>query len=538
MRKIDLLKELVFGKDTKSEIKTLPADSSFYDLGGSVIYGTTYPIITAKFDGEKTLGELGAVFNSIPDYERLRLRTYDAFLKTDTVKILTEKHVDWTIGSGLKLQSEPSKEFLELNKISVDVIEFQKSVETRFNLYSNSKYCDYSEERTLHQLANDVFKAKFLGGDALVICRVDSTGVNAQFVSGSHVKTPMTNDPLLKEVQDRGNNVRHGIEFDVKGKQVAYFVQVFESGNLIAKFIRVPAYGKSSKRKVAWMVYGQKISPDHVRGVPEMAQTLEKINKLDRYTEASVGKAEQAAKITYAIEHEVFSTGEDVLQQIADRKNNILKTEDGHTLGNGLAQTIVETTSNQTFNMPVGAKLKAFNSEIESNYSDFESANFNKIAAAANVPPEVALQMYNSNYSASRAAINGWGYVVSIDRNDFALDFYIPFFKLWLEVEILSNRIEAPGYIKALDSNDFMILEAYSKCRFIGKNMPHIDPLKEVKAIREMLGNTDENKTPLISREQATEMLNVGDFHENFSKFTEENKTQGINTKPKEDEAI
>ena len=145
-------------------------------------------------------------------------------------------------------------------------------------------------------------------------------------------------------------------------------------------------------------------------------------------------------------------------------------------------------------------------------------ANFNRIAAAANVPPEVALQSYNSNYSASRAAINGWGFVVNIDRNDFALDFYIPIFKLWLEYEILQGKINAPGYILALNKNDFMIVEAYSKCRFIGKNMPHIDPLKEAKAIELML---DKN---LISYEQATEMLNVGEWNENYTNRVEENK--------------
>lgn len=36
-----------------------------------------------------------------------------------------------------------------------------------------------------------------------------------------------------------------------------------------------------------------------------------------------------------------------------------------------------------------------------------------------------------------------------------------------------------------------MALEAYAQCRFTGKNMPHIDPLKEVKAISEaLLGNS------------------------------------------------
>ena len=84
-----------------------------------------------------------------------------------------------------------------------------------------------------------------------------------------------------------------------------------------------------------------------------------------------------------------------------------------------------------------------------------------------------------------------------------------------------------------------MALEAYAQCRFTGKNMPHIDPLKEVKAIREaLLGN-------LISREQATENLGYGSWEENFKKKLEEDKlipepkveTDNSNSNGKEEQA-
>lgn len=504
--------------DEKSETFDVKSNSS-YELGGGRIYGPSYPIISRSFDGEKTLGELGAVINSIPDYKRLRLRMYDAYLKTDTAKILVDKHVDWTIGSGLKLQSEPNETILEMEGITLEYSKFQKSLEARFNLYANTKYFDYSEQKTLHQIANEVYKSVFLGGDGLVVCRFGQYGLNVQFIQAEHIKNPMVTDPLFEAATKLGNYIKHGIEFDSKGKQVAFYVERYSIENPFGKFERIPVYGKDSKRKLAWMIYGQRISPDHVRGIPEMAQTLEKLTKLDRYTEASVSKAEQAANIVYAIEHEAYSTGEDPIADKMAEKLRITSNDiNPYELANGLAQKMTETTSGTTYNMVPGSKLKDFKTDIETNYEQFERANFTKISAAANVPAEVALQSYNSNYSASRAAINGWGFVVNIDRNDFALDFYIPIFKLWLEYEILKGKVNAPGYISALQNNDFMIVEAYSKCRFIGKNMPHIDPLKEAKAIELML---DMN---LISREQATEMLNVGEWVENYANRVEENK--------------
>ena len=128
------------------------------------------------------------------------------------------------------------------------------------------------------------------------------------------------------------------------------------------------------------------------------------------------------------------------------------------------------------------------------------------------------MQMYNSNYSASRAAINSFGYVVDLGRDKFSEDFYKPIYKLFLEVEVLKNKVPANGFISALQNNDFMIIEAYSQCRFIGKNMPHIDPLKEVKAIKEMID------LGIISREQATEDLNKGDWETNNEKIINENE--------------
>lgn len=498
-----------------------PPPETKSDMGILPIYGPNYLVLNKRWDGEKTLGELGMVIRNVPDYEKLRLRALDAYVKTDTVKIIASKHFDWVVGSGLKLQVEPNRTVLESEGISVDTSKFQSLSEARFMVYANSKNCDYSKQKNLHQLANDFYKAKYLGGDCLCICRYDNKGPNVQFVGPEFVCNPEQKD--MDEAKARGNTVEYGIETNESGEHIAYFVKSKSKDLLTTTFERIEVTGQKSGRKMAWMIYGERISPDHKRGIPKIAQILEKVNKLDRYTEAAVGKAEQAAKILYAITHENYSTGENPLDAIVKNKLKLTDSDTNtYALADGLANRMIETTSNMTVNMPPGAKLAAFGTEIESEYAAFESANFAKIAAASSVPPEVAMQSYNSNYSASRAAINGWGYVVDIDRKDFQDQFYKPFYKLWLEFEILSNKIQAPGYIKALNEDNFMITDSYAQCRFIGKNQPHIDPLKEINAIRKMLGDLDQ--TPLISREQATELLNTGEWSENYLKNLEEEK--------------
>ena len=525
MTKIEQIKSFFSWKRKESSVEKVETKSVTYQ--DNIVYGHTYPILNKKWDGEKTLGELGTVIRGIPDYLRLRVRSYDAYTKIDTIKTIASKFFLWTIGSGLKIQAEPNRIVLAsegINNSDEKFTEFQKIVESRFNVWANSMEPDYVKKKNLHQLAMDFYSGAFLGGDNLCIVRFGDYGPTIQFISGEFVENPNLDNNYWEQATKSNNIIQQGVEIDSMGNEVAYYVRIPQKDGF-DKHERIPVIGKSSGKKLAWLISGKKISPDHLRAVPEMSQSLEKINKLDRYMEAAVSKAEQAAKVVYTIEHEEFSTGESPTDRIIKQKRGEMVTpifEEGsdRQLADGLANKITQTTNAQTFNMTQGSKLKSFESSIETDFQGFHNTVFEGIAAGVDVPPEVALQKYNSNYSASRAAINSFGYIISVARNDFALKFYIPIYKLWLEHQILSKKIDAPGYIENI--NNVMVTEAYTQCRFMGKNMPHIDPLKEIKAIREMLGLN--GATPLISREQASELLGTGEWSENFMKYLEEEK--------------
>lgn len=520
--------EMSFGADKQAASPTQPSSMVYH---GDIAYGHSYPIVSKVWDGEKTLGELGVVVRNVPDFQKLRLRSYDAYAKIDTVKIIASKFFYWTVGSGLKLQAEPNRTVLQsegIKNTDVAYADFQKVVEARFMIYANSKHCDYLKEKTLHELALDAYQGEFLGGDMLAIARFGDNGPNLQIISGEHVRNPGLDGDFYAKAEAAGNYIQHGIEIDKKGAHVAYFIStvVQKDGILsidgISNFERIPAIGAKTGKRLAWMISGEKISPDHLRSVPAMSQSLEKINKLSRYEEAAVTKAEQAAKIVYAIEHEEYSTGESHLDSvIAQKRNPGVVAANGDepnakVLADGLANRMTETSGGVTYNMPQGAALKSFGTDIETSFADFHGTIFKSISAGVDVPPEVAMQSYNSNYSASRAAINSFGYIISVKREKFANKLYVPFYKLWMEYEILTNKISAPGYMENI--TNFMVTDSYTNCKFTGNNMPHIDPLKEAKSIELMLN------LKLISREQAAEMMGVGEWSENFMKSLEEEK--------------
>jgi len=485
-----------------------------------------YGIRTESFDGEKTPGEMGNVINLVPEHHSLRLRAFEAELKSDVVKIITGKFFKWVIGSGLKLQVEPNEKVLASEGISENLIDFRNLAEARFNIYSASKKSDFSNMSNLHEKANEAYKTAFIGGDCLVVLRVLKGNINVQVIDGQEVSSPFFDNKYHDEAKARGNKIRHGIELAPNGEHVAFFVAK-DTDDLITDYVRIEAKSATTGRLMCWMVYGSKHRINHHRGIPQITAILEKVEKLDRYTEASVGGAEERAKIAYAVEHSRFSNGENPILGNIKKNLGVATEDDPHLLGEALSKNIASTTGKQTFNMPVGSKLASLASSLENQYPAFFEAVFVQLCAACDIPPEVALQKYSSNYSASRAAINGWGYIVDIYRKDFANNFYKNFYNLWLEIEILKNKIPAPGYLQALKEDNYMALESYNNCKFTGVNMPHIDPLKEVKAIREMLGDPLSGKAPLISHDRASEQLNQGEWSENFIKYKEEQKIIG-----------
>ena len=467
---------------------------------------TPNPILTDVWDGEKTPGELGSVYDTMPDHLKLRLRAYDMHLKTDIVRIITGKFFKWVVGSGLKLQSEVNQTVLGMYGISEDYPKFQKETEALFNLYAGSKYSDYNKKDWLHKKANDGFKTAFLGGDALCVIRFNQYGPNIQVIDGQQLCNPL-------DAGD-GVTVRDGIEMNAKGEHIAFWVKV--DGKLEPK--RIKAKGKNGTL-MAWMIYGEKARIDHHRGIPVISSILEKVAKLDRFVEASVSKAEQVANVVYSFEHNVDGTGEAI--NFSSKVNTGKTKETSFEKSGRTANQMRQSTSNQVFNLPPGATLKSLSSQSETTFNEFFRAVFVTLCAAVDIPEEVALQKYEQNYSSSRAAINGWEHIIEIYRQEFAKKFYEPFYRAWLEWNILSGNIKSKGFITAINDNNYMALEAYFSARFTGKKMPHIDPAKEAKAIRILLGD---ESTPLISYEQATEDMGKGSWEENYNKFIEEDK--------------
>ncbi len=334
-----------------------------------------------------------------------------------------------------------------------------------------------------------------------------------------------------------GNRVENGIELDEKNQHVAYYVRKAGFG---IEFERIEARDPETGLIMAYMVYGSKYRLDNHRGLPLLSVMFETAKKLERYKEATVGSAEERQKIAYFIEHTLGSTGENpllgqtALARDAYNIGNTFLGENGLPTtiqGEQLANRVAASTNKQTFNMPINSTIKSPDSKNELYFKDFYGTNIDLLCAAAQIPPEVAMSKYNSNFSASRAALKDWENTLNVGRDNFAFQFIRPIYSLWLHVQILRFKISAPGYLEAFFiTKNYMVVEAYRKARYVGAAIPHIDPQKEVEAERAKLGPAGAN-IPLTTAEQATENLSGGDVEENMIQFAgelERNNSLGI----------
>lgn len=467
-----------------------------------------------SFDGEKTPYELGEPVEIDLDYWSLRARSWEKYVTSDLIQNAIRKYLLWIIGSGLKIQSNPVDIILKNKGVNLSKEqrnEFIENVESQFRLFADSRISVHSEQMNLHKLCIEAMKNALLSGDVLIVQRFKNGIPTTQIIDGAFIEDPL-DESLTKNAERRGNIIMKGVEVDKKGKHVAFYVR-----NEDGMHSRVLARGEKTKKLQAWLMYGLRHKISDVRGMTLLVAVMETASKIDRYKDASLGNAEENNKIPYQITHDQFSDGENPivkeLQQSMGRNKGTAPETESYDQCKQVASKVALSTSKKVYNMPIGSKLERNEFKSDAEFESFYNINVEVVYTTLGIPPEVARDLYQGSYSSSRAALKSWEYKMKVDRkNSVSDEFYGPIFDYWLDINILQQNINAPGYLKLVQEKDFMGVLAYRNKRFIGVSVPHIDPVKEVKAIREKLGGEFKD-VPLMSADQATEELSTGDFN-------------------------
>lgn len=488
--------------------------NNFYDLMYAASGGSSAPIYSFSYDGSDELTVPTPIIQYTPDHHALALRSWQAYTESEIVQMVLGNMVRWTIGSGLTYRAEPATNVLKAMGINVLDGNFSKMSEELFKVIKKSNRAVYSQHMNLDQYFAHGELVKNISGDCLYIYRYENNMFNVQIIDGLNVWS--------EKRENNGNEVRHGVEIDATGKHVAYYVRTKNS----LESTRIPAYGDDGRQYV-YMGYGSRYRIDDVRGMPFLSACLATADAITEYRKTTLNSAQERENVAFFAEHAAHSDGEDPLKPgLRQRAQQISVITPGQDIGyNGMAVSpatagnISNTTKKTFINMPVGATLKAVESKNNLYFKEFFRENLGVLCAAAGgQPPEMVLNKFEGSFSSSRMGGEVWNHNKNILIENLVTSTYRPFVNLTNEALVRTGQLSAPWYREALEKGG-LAQEAANKNRFMGKAVPHVDPEKEARAERVLLGDAQDN-IPLTTLSDSTERLGRGDYEVNIEKAT------------------
>lgn len=418
------------------------------------------------------------------------------------------------IGVGLKLQSRIDREALGMDQEAADL--WQAKTEREFALWANRKAaCDATGVNNFYAMQQLALASWLVSGDVFaVIKQYDPTptmpySLRIHLVEADRVATPtaagiMT--PLLATTGKaaNGNTIYDGVEVNPNGMIEAYHIRStypLELGTASTKWTRVKAYGDRTGLPNILQVMDSE-RPDQYRGVSYLAQVIEPLLQLRRYTESELTAAIVESFFTAFVKTEAGAS-DNPFNEVGSSLPEVSRDPNEYEMGPGQIN-IMEPGEDVVFADP---KRPA------SGFDSFLRAICEQVGAALEIPADLLLKSFNSSYSASRAALLEAWKAFKMRREWFVADFCAPIYEIWMAEAVARGRIDAPGFF-----TDPAIRAAYLGAEWIGPSQGQLDPTKEITAEILAIGEG------ITTREQATIRLNGGQWDANVDQLTRENE--------------
>lgn len=418
------------------------------------------------------------------------------------------------IGIGLQLKSRIDRETLGMTQEAADA--WQKHTEREFALWAeNKRACDATGINNFAAMQQLALSSWLVSGDVFaVVKQYEPTALipyslRVHLIEADRVATPssfgvITPMLLTTGKASNGNTIYDGVEVNESGQIAAYHIRSsypFELGATSTEWIRVEAYGsRTGLPNILHVMESER--PDQYRGVSYLAQVIEPLLQLRRYTESELTAAVVESFFTAFIKTNA-GTGDNPFNEVGSSLPEVSRDPNEYEMGPGQIN-IMEPGEDVTFADP---------KRPSSGFDAFLRAICEQVGAALEIPADLLLKAFNNSYSASRAALLEAWKAFRMRRKWFVDDFCTPIYEIWLAEAVARGRISAPGFF-----SDPAIRAAYLGAEWIGPSQGQLDPTKEITA--EILAISE----GITTREQATIRLNGGQWDANVDQLTRENE--------------
>lgn len=417
------------------------------------------------------------------------------------------------IGNGLRLKSTINREVLGISQEQAE--EWQKKVEAEFELWAGRKNaCDATGVNDFYGMQQLALSAWLQSGDVFGVTKFYKRttllpyGLRIHLIEADRIRTPSDAGNVIQyNTQGKaknGNKIYDGVEIDSNGMVTAYYVAntyPYESTIDKSEFVRIEAYGKETGLPNIFHIMESE-RPDQYRGVPYLAQVIEPILQMNRYTNAEIMAAVVQSFQTAFVTTE-SNPNEMPFNEAIPEEEQISDETVEYEMGPGTINI-----------MKVGEDIK-FNNPTHPNtgFDVFMQSMCAQVGAALEIPKELLLKQFTASYSASRAALLEAWKAFRMRRVWLTNDFCRPVYEVWLSEAVALGRIQAPGFF-----TDPIIHQAYLGSDWIGPSQGMLDPTKELQAAEMSLN------LGLSTHEQEAIKLNGSKFISNIDKLALENR--------------
>ena len=440
--------------------------------------------------------------DTLPALPILRARSRSLCMNDPNAIAILNTKVTNAVGTGLVPQSQP--DYVVLGWDEDTAAEWAQMVEREFALWAESTDCDSARAMDFYGLQDLVMRSTFMSGDCFTLFR-DRADNEVYNLTVRIVEADRCSNP-----QDAFDTaiLAGGIERDNYGAPKAYHFREAHPGTMfyddkkLNVWKRIPAKGaRSGRRLVLHHMFVER--PDQPRGVPMLAPIIECLNQLKQYSQAELSAAVVGAMTSVFIESDGTNGNMDKPWEGTPEEENALVDDKELALGAGTVITLAD-----------GEKAHLIDpTHPNTAYKEFWEAVLIQASAALELPYEVVLKKFNSNYSASRGALlEAWRHFFRL-RSWQVSGFCNPVWSEWMAEAVAIGRIPAPGYF-----DDPIKRQAYLRCAWIGKGMGHIQPAQEAAAAENRL------RIGMTTLAEETAAYSGNDFLQNHAQIKYEDK--------------
>jgi len=473
--------------------KTASASGYYYN-GASKTRNSLIGWITGGGSAEDDIDRQGST---------LRIRARDLYTAGGLGRGAPATMVTNVVGWGIRPKPKIDADLLGLSEEAA--AEWQKAALREFNLWAKTPMCDAARKNTFWELQELAFRSELMSGDVFALFGQKPNLRNPyqlviRLLEADRVCTPeSTGDSEMKNT-DAGGRIVDGVELNKEGEVVRYHIATYhplsdETPDEIT-WEAIDAYGKDTGMPNILHLMTEE-RPEQHRGIPFVSAMIVQVKQLDRYIDAELAASLVAAMLTVFIMND--STDDDGYDSINDsipEDEKVTDTSMKIELGNG-----------NIYELPPGKRIeKVGENRAPTAFDSFVQQVITMIGSSMEIPYEVMMHRYDSNYTASRSAILDFWKAVRRYRQHFIQRFNQPIYEQWLAEAVALGRIDAPGFF-----DDPAVRDAWCGCQWIGTSQGHVQPVQEANAARIRM------ETGISTGEQEAMEYNGSDWMENMA---------------------